>query len=555
MSINWQPWGESAFAQAQRENKPVLLAIGAVWCHWCHVMDRTTYDNPDVAAAINERYVPVRVDNDERPDINARYNMGGWPTTAFLSADGSILTGATYLPPEQMLRALDDIAHFYAEKRDEIEARSREIRDARRTYAPGSDADLQPHSIDSVRASLEDAFDDDYAGFGDAPKFPQPEALEFLLTEWRISGDARLFDMVARTIREMSRGGMYDHVEGGFFRYSTTRDWSVPHFEKMSEDHAGLLRVLAQLLLWARAADLRPTLLSAGRYVRTTLRAPNGLFYGSQDADEAYYALPLEERRAIEAPYVDNRCYAKWSADLAGAFCWTALALDDEQYANDALAALTTLHESPRSQDGLLYHVFAADGSVAVPGIFADQAAYVRALLDAYEITGVEELLERAGTHARATIAAFGAPDGGFFDHRSIDAIGRLGLPDRPIVDNALFAESLLRLAAIDGDDELRAIARQTLLLYAPTFRGAGAFGAPYARAMRRFLREPLTLAVGPGFSGRDALVEASRRLPDPFVNVAPGHETTAHLCVGTRCGEPFSDPAQLRERYEALVF
>src|SRR6185312_16251919 len=199
--IEWMPWGTQAFERARSEDKPILLSISAVWCHWCHVMDETSYSDPGVIATINERFVPVRVDNDRRPDVNARYNMGGWPTTAFLSPDGSTLTGATYLPPAQMRRALDEIANFYTDQKGRIAERALEMRSQQRTsYRPSSREDLRESMIVRLTEELLESYDDEYGGFGDAPKFPQPEMLEYLLAEWRLSGEQRLYEVVAKTV-------------------------------------------------------------------------------------------------------------------------------------------------------------------------------------------------------------------------------------------------------------------------------------------------------------------------------------------------------------------
>src|SRR5581483_3867628 len=248
---------------------------------------------------------------------------------------------------------------------------------------------------------LTESYDDEYGGFGDAPKFPQPELLEFLLSEWRAGGEERLYAMVAQTVLAMSRGGTYDHVEGGFFRYSTTRDWSVPHFEKMAEDHAGLIRVLARLTLFAPATGFREILVSTMRYVRETLRdAQTHLFAGSQDADEAYFALPLEERRAREAPFVDRTSYTNWTCALAGAWCYAGRALDEDATIAQACATLDAVHDRLSDPDGLVYHYVVPGGTPQVRGLLTDQAAYLRALVDAHEISGEPRFLERARTLA-----------------------------------------------------------------------------------------------------------------------------------------------------------
>jgi uncharacterized protein len=566
--IAWMPWGAQAFERAKSEDKPILLAISAVWCHWCHVMDETSYSDQGVIEAINRNFVPIRVDNDRRPDVNARYNMGGWPTTAFLAPDGTTLTGATYLPPQQFRRALDEIARFYADRKDEIAQHVAELDVRASMRSPHSGAGLTDAPIVELTSELESAFDEEFGGFGDAPKFPQPEALEFLLSEWRLSERQHLYEMVARTMLSMTRGGTYDHVEGGFFRYSTTRDWSVPHFEKMAEDHAGLLRVLSELLLYAPTNEFRETLVSTTNYVRRVLRDPKtGFFAGSQDADEAYYELPLEERRKGEAPYVDRTSYTNWTCALAGALCLAARALDDDALLDEALQTLDNVAGQLVDEDGLLFHVLAPGEAPTVRGLLADQVAYARALLDAHEISGEMRFLSRAESLADAVVANFESSEGGFYDRlRSGEAFGRLAVADRPIVDNGLFAEVLLRLSALTGDSRYREHAESILRLYAQSTRGAGAFAATYARALRRYLCPELSVRIVGDPATTDAFREAALRLPTPFAAVRtlspraaarlemPAEQPAAYVCVTGACGAPVRDAGALRAAYDALV-
>ncbi len=563
--IAWMSWGDDAFARAAKEDKPILLSISAVWCHWCHVMDETSYSDPAVIETINRRFVPVRVDNDRRPDVNARYNMGGWPTTAFLTPDGATLTGATYLPPQQMVRALDQIADFYVEQKGEIAERVVTSREDD-TLAPSRGTPFSAAMVDRLVEVLAQAYDQEYGGFGDAPKFPQPEVHEFLLSEWSVTGDQRLHDMVARTMLAMTRGGMYDHVEGGFFRYSTTRDWSVPHFEKMAEDHGGLLRVLAELVRLSPTEELRADLLSTVNYTRDVLYdTTTGLFAGSQDADEAYYELPLEERHKLASPYVDPTLYTHWSCGLAGAWCFAARALDDDALLERALKTLDTVHERLIDEDGLAYH-YLADGRPHVRGLLVDQVAYVRALVDAHEISGQPRMLERARGLAGRVIERF-AGDGGFCDRLPDQALGRLALPDRPIVENSLFADVLLRLAALTNEARYRENAERVLHLYAVTYLGAGPFAAPYVRALRRFISPEFTVRIVGEPAETSGFREAASRLPSALSVVAtiPPNDAprfdlpsqphpAAYPCAGTVCGAPVQDPAGLRAGYDALV-
>ena len=562
--IGWMPWSDEAFELARRESKPILLSISAVWCHWCHVMDETSYSDESVIAAIRDRYVPVRVDNDQRPDVNARYNQGGWPTTAFLTPDGALIAGATYLPPDQMQQALDQIATFYSSNRAQIEERAAEIRGARRTYEPAPASELRESAIAVVSERISAAYDEEYGGFGDAPKFPMLEALEFLLQEWRVTHEQRLYDMVAKSILAMSGGGTYDHVEGGFFRYSTTRDWSVPHFEKMTEDHAGLLRILAILMRTTRNEAFRETLVSATGYVRSVLLDPaSHLFAGSQDADETYYALPLEERRKMQAPYVDRTSYSNWSAAMAGTFVIAGDALEDERVIAQGEAALDTLHERMLDETGLLYHFVPLDaGAQAQPGVrglLTDQAAYLRALLDAHEYAGGARFLERARNLVPAIRRHFSAPDGGFYDHAALERpLGNLPHRDRPLPENALLAECFLRLHAIDPDDGYRQVAEDALRVYAHTYERAGLFAAPFARALRRYLSPPAYVTiVGPNDAAAE-LREAAHALPDPLLVVHTADRTeeppAAYLCRGTTCAAPARTAADLRDAYETLA-
>ena len=280
--IEWRPWSEAAFEEARALDRPILLSISAVWCHWCHVMDETTYSDQKVIELINGHYLPIRVDNDVRPDINQRYNMGGWPTTAFLTSSGDILTGGTYLPPDQMAGALARIAPYYHANRPEIASKALEGRKRAGAMVARSAGLLSPALVDSVLEAVRASYDEAYGGFGPAPKFPQTEALLLLLEQAQIRDDEALRRMAVHTLERMAGGGTYDHVEGGFFRYSTTQDWSVPHFEKMLEDHAGLVSAAAM-------AGMTDALDSATGYLDRTLRDPStGLYAGSQDADEHY---------------------------------------------------------------------------------------------------------------------------------------------------------------------------------------------------------------------------------------------------------------------------
>src|SRR5262245_29343807 len=278
--IEWLPWGADAFARAAREGKPVLLSITAAWCRACHEMDRTTYADPGVAALIRDRFVPVRVDTDQRPDINERYNLGGWPTTAFLTARGEIVTGGTFVPVDRMPGVLARVADAFEKRAVEILERAKGHGDVERQPpaepVTGSDRDLTEAVVSS--------FDEEYGGFGVEPKFPHAAPLSLAMALYRACGDPRLEYVVGRTLDAMFDDGLWDHVSGGFYRYSTGRGWRLPHREKLLDTNAALLRVYAEAaLLFQRRADLDRCRAIAG-FITGALRAEGGGYYGS-DSD------------------------------------------------------------------------------------------------------------------------------------------------------------------------------------------------------------------------------------------------------------------------------
>jgi uncharacterized protein YyaL (SSP411 family) len=260
--IRWHEWGAEAFAAAQRDNKPMLLDVGAVWCHWCHVMDRESYDDPAIAALVNEHFIAVKVDRDERPDIDSRYQaavqavsgQGGWPLTAFLTPDGKPFYGGTYFPPNDgygrpsFRRVLLSIANAYKEKNGDVVEQAKMVESA----ISQSEA-----IIAAIRTSAFRMFDPQNGGFGQAPKFPHPSALDLLIERYaRSSGaslrtaeggrphmettsaDNQLRELIDTTLEHMANGGMYDQLAGGFHRYSVDERWVVPHFEKMCYDNS-----------------------------------------------------------------------------------------------------------------------------------------------------------------------------------------------------------------------------------------------------------------------------------------------------------------------------
>ncbi len=300
--IQWHEFGEEAFAAARAANKPVLLDIGAVWCHWCHVMDRESYDDAEVAAIVNEHYIAVKVDRDERPDIDSRYQtavgaltgQGGWPLTAFLTPDGKPFYGGTYFPPADSYgrpsfkRVLLSIAAAYREKHGDVleQAQMVESTIARAESSSSGGGTVSATVIDAILESARKMFDEVNGGFGTAPKFPHPAALDLVMDQYVRTKDAELRTVFVHTLEKMARGGVYDQLAGGFHRYSVDERWTVPHFEKMCYDNSELLKNYVHAYQATGDEFFAKVARDIVRWMDEWLsdRAHGG-FYASQDAD------------------------------------------------------------------------------------------------------------------------------------------------------------------------------------------------------------------------------------------------------------------------------
>ena len=320
--IQWHEWGEEAFATAQRENKPILLDIGAVWCHWCHVMDRESYDSPEIAEIINQRFIAVKVDRDERPDIDSRYQVavssisgqGGWPLTAFLTPDGKPFYGGTYFPPDDhygrpsFKRVLISISDAYREKNDDVVEQAKLVEGAisnAEAFA-GKGAEFSPAVIDGIVKSVLKMFDPQNGGFGSSPKFPHPAALDLLIDQYLRTGDEELRHVFVTTLEKMARGGVYDQLAGGFHRYSVDERWIVPHFEKMSYDNSELLKNYVHAYQATGSEFFADVARDIIRWMDDWLSdRERGGFYASQDADYSmdddgdYFTWTLKETQSV----------------------------------------------------------------------------------------------------------------------------------------------------------------------------------------------------------------------------------------------------------------
>lgn len=573
--VNWFEWNDEAFSRAKAEDKPILLDIGAVWCHWCHRMDEDTYSHPQVAALINEYFIPIKVDNDRRPDINARYNMGGWPTTAFLTPDGEILTGATYVPPTQMIALMRQVLQAYRGNKDAVleqaaqMARQRE--EASRPRAREG-ARLSWGIVTQIVGSIARHYDSVYGGLGDAPKFPQADAYDLLLAEYVNGGrrDTRLTDMVLKSLMAMGSGGTYDQVEGGWFRYSTTRDWSIPHFEKMLEDHARLLVTYLNAYQVTRDEPIKSVAVKSLNYLMNTLYdEKRGTFAGSQDADEEYYALSLSERRERQAPFIDWTVYTDWNAMMASALLLASSVLGQAAYRDKALRLLdyvwATCHDAAT---GALFH-FVDSASPQLPGLLSDHVRLAQAELAAFQCTGAIKHLDHARALAQAMLERLADAEGGGFFDRLDDpqAPGALRTRLKPMSENSAAADVFITLSHLTDNQDYLRVGETALLVFEDKYSSYEYMAAAYGLAVNHAVNEPTEIAIIGAMDDprTQALLSAAWQTYAPWRIVLPldpardaatisarsfpaSNVPVAYVCRGPTCSAPVSEPAALVE-------
>ena len=297
--VDWYAWGEEAFARARERDRPILLSIGYSSCHWCHVMAHESFENPEIAALMNELFINIKVDREERPDIDSIYmqavqaltGRGGWPMTVFLTPGGEPFFGGTYFPPEDRMGmrglpyVLHAVASAYTDRRDEVTRTTGQLRAAMQPPSLPAPGEVSSAQLDTAATRLVEQMDMRHGGFGAAPKFPHPAALDFLLRRFRATGDPRLLDAATVTLDRMARGGIHDQVGGGFHRYSVDGTWSVPHFEKMLYDNAQLAPVYLHAHLLTGEPAWRAVVEDTLDYITRELRLPGGGFASSHDAD------------------------------------------------------------------------------------------------------------------------------------------------------------------------------------------------------------------------------------------------------------------------------
>ncbi len=568
--IRWRDWGAAAFEEAERADRPVLLNLTAVWCQWCRRMDETVYADPELIELINGELIPVRVDADRFPHVQDRYIAGGWPTNAFLTPGGEVLWAGTFVPADQFRAVAHGVLAAWRDRRPELQAeieRRRKAMEAARSRRPAVGL-VRRMAADDVLTVMQEGFDARNGGFGDAPKFPQPEAIELLLTQAARTANPDWHEMAVRTLDGMLAGELWDEPEGGFFRYAIEADWTAPQREKLLDVNAGLLRAYALGAHLTGREDWRRVVERTVAWVEAVLRMPTGLWGGSQAADEEYFALDAGARAARPAPYVDPTVYTSANAHWIRALAEAGGRLGRTDWIGRAAVAFDTLLAAAEAPDGLLFHCIEPDGERAVPGLLADTLEAARAGLTVFEATGRQDVLARVRALAGALEERLWASDGGFYDHvPSAADIGALRYRDRPFEANAAAARFFNDLSLATGERSDRAIAERTLALLSPAAGRYGVAAAEFALAVEEFFEPPLRIVVVGPVEAAEPLRQAALALPEPGRRVwslehggrlgalrFPEGETPAAFACGPRaCSPPITEPERLADAVAAV--
>ena len=499
--FKWFGWNKETFKKAQELDKPILLGISAVWCHWCHVMDKTTYSDSEVARLIEKNFVPIRVDRDRRPDIDKRYNMGGWPSTVFLTPDGHVLTGGTYIPPTQMVSLLDYISQFYKKNKGNFESRIKDLEQEMQMPSGELVSDLGTFQsiIEKLTLNIASRFDSVNGGFGDSPKFPHSETLRLALLQYSLQKHKAALNIVTKTLSSMGSGGIYDSEEGGFFRYSTTRDWSIPHYEKMCEDNAKLL--FNYLEAYQVTGDKKFRNIANGilSYINNELSdQKNGGFYGSQDADEVYYKLSLKERKKRPAPRIDQTLFVNWNAMMISAYLFASVVLEEKAYREFAIKTFDILMEKAFSPKKGMNHYILTEGGSHLSGFLTDQSYMIRCLIDCYQVTADRKFLKKAENLAEFMLNMLWDEPGGFYDKpKDMAAFGALKLLNKPLEENSVSVDAFLRLYHLTGKEVYLETAKKTLEFFSSSYQRYGITGAVYGLAIEMYLHPMQIHVVG----------------------------------------------------------
>jgi len=525
-------------------------------------MDQTSYSDPDIIETINMKFIPVRVDIDERPDISERYNRGGFPTTAFLSDKGESVWGGTYIPPNDLKRVMSSIlaANASGEIGQALERSRMQYLDISRSLQ--QQPRLSSAIIDTVFEDIFASYDVQHGGFGVEPKFPQPDAIDLLLERYVETQDKELAEAIEHALTSMT-DGLYDKVEGGMFRYSVTRDWKTPHYEKMLEGNAGLLRNLVRAHAVFMKDKYREIASGIASYMVATLQDhDSGGFFGSQDADEHYYKLSCPQRRKVKQPEVIKAIYAGWNSEAASSLIEAGVLLREVNWVDAGKKAFRYNILNLWTEDlGLIRHVRGKDLY-----LFEDQVSFLQALISMIELEGVRGLAEIGDKLIASVERVFKDPEGGYTDvAKEEGAVGELETGRRSLVVNAKWAKALALYGAAVHRPELSEKAKEVVGAFTQReVQAHGVFASSFVSAwwlLERGARSVEVHGVPDGdplrshlwLSAKDVLHSGAVVLPsdERATSSTPSDHSFAVVCSKNGCSKPVTTASDLTSALE----
>jgi len=493
--IAWRAWSGEAFADAQSNDRPILLVITTVWSTDCARLDEVTFSDARVISLIERDFVPIRVDADRYPHVQDRYVTAGWPTLAFLTPTGEVLWADTFVEPARLCAVADGVRAAWRDRReefrDEVARRRRALESSRRRH--GTSGLVRREAADDVATAAREAFDARNGGFGGAPKFPVPAAVE-LLYRLADTGEADYAAMADRTLDGMLAGELFDGRDGGFYRYALAEDWTAPRFEKLLDVNAAMLRAYA---LGAHVRGREDWLNAAERtieWVESELRRPDGLWGGSLYADHGH---DRDGAHSAAAARADLTAYTNWNAQWIAALADAGARLRRDDWVRRAADALDTLLETMATPGGLLYHYAEVGAEPRIDFLVTDPLEAAVACLAVAQAAARPALITRAVELSHAMEGAFWADDGGFYDRAPSDHdLGALRLRDRPFEANSAAARLLVDLALLTGNRKHRAMAETVLASLSPRAGRYGVDAAVFAIAVEEFFQAPALVVV-----------------------------------------------------------
>ncbi|RTL99048.1 thioredoxin domain-containing protein [Ancylobacter aquaticus] len=604
--VDWWEWTPEAFQEARRSNRPILLSIGYAACHWCHVMAHESFEDAATAAVMNELFVNIKVDREERPEVDQIYMaalqqlgvQGGWPMTMFLDPEGAPFWGGTYFPKEPrygqpaFTEVLKTMAGAYASSDPRItQNRAALLERLRQKARPAGQVVIGTNELDDIAGRILGIMDTEHGGLQGSPKFPNTPFLELLWRGWERTGRTRLRDAALHALDGMSEGGIYDHIGGGYSRYSVDERWLVPHFEKMLYDNAQILDLLGLAYSETTAELFRARADETVGWLQREMRLEGGAFAASLDADSEghegrYYVWTLKQvldalgaqdaeffarhydivpfgnwegvsipnrlkemersgadevrlamlrdkllrvRETRVPPGRDDKVLADWNGLMMSALAGAAPRLGRPEWVELAAGAFRFIAES-MVKDGRLGHSWRA-GRLVFPGLASDYAAMIGAALALHQATGERSYLDQAVAW-QATLEAHHATEAGGYYLTADDAEGLILRPEATADDavtnpQALIARNLVRLAALTGDDGYRARADRLFDALLPRAAPNLYSHAGLLNALDSRLRAPEIVIVGSG-EAADALADTARRLPRVDITLQRVEDPTA---------------------------